>query len=243
MTHNFNNYLRLTIFLISALLIIPKKGYGQEPQNYRDKILEIANSAYGPDDRLINGKYYQPKHFYAEGHPYFLTKDWSEASLYIKGILFSHINTKYNIEDDAIIIQHIFKNRISKNILLHNSFVDSLIIGMHIFHNTTNFQTENSIGIAELIYNGTIKAYYKHTTEFYNKLSENFLNGRYLEPKRKLYLFEKNTFYPIKRKKDFLSHFPEHTKEIKLFLRKNKIRFKKIYDNELYKLVHFSEQL
>lgn len=243
MMRNFNGYLRLSIFLISALLIIPEKGSGQEPQNHRDEILTLVNSVYGADDRLINGKYYQPKHYYAEGYPYFLSKDWSEASLYIKGTAYKHVNTKYNIEDDVIIIQHIFKNRISKNILLNNSFVDSLIIGTHVFHNTSNFLAENSIGIAELIYKGKLLAYTKHTIKFIEDHSERYKYGLYLKPQRKLHLFDGDSFYLIESKKDFLAHFPKHTKEINSFLRKRRIRFKKASNEEINTLLHFCEEL
>jgi len=229
--------------LLSILSSLPNIVFGQEHLSLRDEILVLANTAYGSDDRLINGKYYKPKHFYAKGHPYFLSKDWVGARLYIKGAIYNQVPLKYNIEDDAIIIQHIFESKISKNILLNNSYIDSLEIGSHIFHNTSNFPIENSIGIAELIYEGKLRAYAKHTIEFIEDYSERYKYGLYLEPQKKLYLFDGHSFYPILTKKDFLAHFPMHTKEIKSFLRKNRIRFKKTSKDEINMLIRFCEQL
>ena len=94
----------LTFVLLLFILLFNSTIKGQRIPIQKNEILALANSAYGSDDRLINGKYYLPKRPSAKGHPYFLTDDWSDATLYIKGTTYNHIPVKYNIEDDLIII-------------------------------------------------------------------------------------------------------------------------------------------
>lgn len=232
-------------FLVFTCLatVIPDKAIAQETYESSVDILDLANSIYRADDRLLNGKYYKPRHFFAEGHPYFNKNEWVDGTLFIKGILYNRIPIKYNIEDDKIIIKSILKNRISKDILLHNSFVDSLIIGSHIFHNTNNFSLDNTIGIAELIYRGNISAYFKHSSEFKDELSERQQHGKYLNARKRLFLFDKDSFISIQTKKDLLAYFEEHKKEVKQFLRKNRISIKKASNRQIVKLIQFCEHL
>jgi hypothetical protein len=121
--------------------------------------------------------------------------------------------------------------------------VDSLIIGSHIFHNTSNFSLDNAIGIAEIIYNGNISAYYKYSSEFKDELSERQQYGKYLKARKKLFIFDKNSFISIQTKKDLLVYFEDHKKEVKQFLRKNRIRLKKASSDQIVKLIQFCEHL
>ena len=244
-----SRFITLSFLVLYVIITIPNTVSGQENVYQKEDILSFANTVYGPDDRLINGKYYKPKHFSAQGHPYFLSENWLKGTLFVKGIEYNNIPIKYNIEDDILIINVIFQNRVSKNILLHNSFVDSVEINspaMNItstFHNTSNFSNENSIGYAEIVYKGRLSAYYKHTREFIDEINYYNKYGRYLNPKRKLFLFNVDNFQAITTKKGILNYFPAHKKEVKLFIRKNKIRFSKITVDQIVNLIRFCEQL
>lgn len=218
--------------------------FGQSIINSSEEINKKSLQLYGSDDRLINGKFYKPKHFYAKGHPYFQNKNWYSARIHIKGITFNHISTKYNIEDDAIIIQFVSAKKISKNILLHNSFVDSLKIGQQSFHNTRNFNKNNDIGFAEIVYRGKkTSAYFKYRTKFKNEQTTRIPYGRYLKPTKILYLFDGQNFTSIKSKKNLYNYFPNHKKELAYYKRKNKLRFRKTTHEQIINLLLFCEDL
>jgi len=208
-----------------------------------DEILGLSESFYRSDDRLLNGKYYVPKHYFAEGHPYLYSKDWIIGNLYIKGIQYENVTIKYNIEDDKIILKAVYENRISKDILMHNTFIDSLSIGSTMFHNTSNLYKENAIGIAELISRGKYMAYFKHSIEFKDELSERYRYGKYLKAKKKLYIFDGSKFIPIIASKDLVSLFPDSENDILAFMRKNGIRFKKASSNQISILMNYCENL
>jgi len=242
--YHISRLITLSFLVFTCLAtVIPDIAIAQESPESRVDILDLANSIYRADDRLVNGKYYKPRHFFAEGHPYFNKNEWVDGTLFIKGIQYNKIPIKYNIEDDKIIIKSILEDRISKNIVLHNSFVDSLIIGSHIFHNTNNFSLDEPIGIVEHIYSGEIKAYFKHRCEFKDELSERQQHGKYLKARKKLFLYDGDSFISIQTKKDFLMYFEEHKKEVKQFLRKNRISIKKATAYQIVKLIQFCEHL
>lgn len=219
-------------------------SFGQEISEKKENILAIANSLYGADDRLVNGKYYVPKHYRSTGNPFFKSDNWLNGTLFIKGTKYIDIPLKYNIEDDLLIINIVFENRIAKSISMYNAFVDSVIIDSQKIHNTDNFLTKNSIGFAELIYQGdSLSAYFKHSIEFLDVISDGGPHGKYLKPRKKLYFLQENTFFQINSKKAFLAYFENHKKEIRLFMRKNEIHFKKATTNQFIDLLSFSENL
>lgn len=243
MFHNTRFFTLLSLFFI-VVQITPTKVNAQEQSNSGQNISALANSIYGTDDRLYNGIFYQPKHFFADGNPYFPADEWVESTLFIKGITYEGIPLKYNIEDDRFIIKNITDNKISVDILMHNSFVDSLQLGSHFFHNTDNLLSNNPIGIAELIYRGdSISAYFKHSTEFLDQLTDRLKHGKYLKPKKKLYILNDTLFYLIHKNKDLFTYFPKKDLAIKQFMRKNKIRLKKASAAQIAELIHFCEQL
>ncbi|MBN1651083.1 MAG: hypothetical protein JW857_07135 [Bacteroidales bacterium] len=239
-TFRFSTPILLFIALISFL---PKSIIGQELKQDKNDIFVLSNLIYRSDDRLLNGKYYIPKHFFAEGHPYFISNDWVNSTLFIKGIKYEEVPLKYNIEDDHIIIKAVYKNRISKDILMHNTFVDSIYLNHHIIHNTANQYPENNIGFAELIYKGKNYAYLKHVVEFKDELSERLKYGKYLPEKKFLYLYDGSTFTLIQKKKNLYSYFPEQEKAIKQYMRKNDILFRKATAEQLTHLIQFCEHL
>lgn len=232
---------------ISAMILYflglnPGKSMAQNTTDSPYNIVDTALIIYRADDRLINGKYYKPKHFFAEGHPYFLTDDWSQSKLYIKGIEYDNVLIKYNIVEDIVILNTVSADRIAKNIIIYNSFIDSLKIGEHFFHNTVSFGSEKSIGIAELIYKGKIRAYYKHKNEFKEEYSLNYQHGKYRKPFKKLYLFDGTNFEIIRTKKAFLNYFGDNKNELNQFLRKNNIRVRKASAHQLATVLQYCEQ-
>lgn len=232
-----------TIVFILVQVFNTRQISAQDLSNKESQVSDFANFLYRSDDRLLNGKYYKPSHFFAEGHPYFMDNEWQNATLYIKGITYENVLLKYNIEDDVIIIKAVYDGKIAKDILLHNKFIDSLAIGTHLFHNTANFEMSENIGFAELIYKGGLTAYVKHSIQFKDELSERIKNGLYLDPKKRLYLSSDSLLYSISTKKDLFDFFPERKKDLKAFLRKNKIRFRKANTYQLVNLIRFCDQL
>lgn len=242
----FSNFKRIIFFLALCIALFSNISYslGQEVLEKRHDISLIANLIYRTDDRLINGKYYSPKHYGVLGTPYFKSDSWLNGTLFIKGIKYVDIPVKYNIEDDNFLINFSFKNNTVRSVVLYNAFVDSVKINSEIFHNTEHLPTTNSIGIAELIYKGdSVSAYFKHSIEFLGIVSIQSPNGRYLDPRKKLYFLKKSTFIEINSKKAFLAHFKSHKKEIRLFMRKNQIYFKKATTSQLNELLSFIEGL
>jgi len=206
-------------------------------------ILKEAEIVYGADDRLINGRYYVPKQALALGHPYYLTDDWVKTILYVKGVTFDDVEIKYNIEDDILILKRQYDQGLIVEIILNNSLVDSLRINEHLFINSTPTLGPQSPGYLEFLQKGQFVSYLKHKVFYKDELTPRMPYGKYLDPKSILYIFNNKDFVRITDKKVLLDYFSPHKKEIRKFMRKNKIWFKRARKDQFIKLLNYCDGL
>ncbi len=229
------------------MLFSIKQSYSQQSAqsiaNLVNEILKYTGSIYGSDDRLITGKYYVPTHPLALGHPYLISRDWLPATLYIKGVIFNDVEVKYNIEDDLIILKRQYEQGLVDELLLNNSYIDSVRISGHLFINTSLVDEKISPGYFEQIYNGGFVAYLKHKNSYKDELSPQMMYGKYMEPKTTLYLFDDNQLLEIASKKELMTHFSPNEKMISRFMKQNKIRFRKAIDEQFIKLLNYCDEL
>ncbi len=219
------------------------QGSSKQITGQVEDILNEAEAFYGADDRLINGRYYVPKQPFAHGHPYYLTDDWVKTILYVKGITFDDVEIKFNIEDDILILKRQYKQGLIVQIILNNSLVDSLRINDHLFVNSTPIFGSHSPGYLEFIQKGEFVSYLKHEVNYKDEITPQMPQGKYLDPKSILYIYNDMDFVRISTKKELLAYFSPHEKEIKKFMRKNKIGFKKATKEQFIKLLNYCDGL
>lgn len=236
----------LNIYIILFILLV-NISFGQNKIDPRDdavqNVLRYTEKIYRIDDRLVNGHYYVPKHPLALGHPYFINKGWQSATLYIKGVVYEGIQIKYNIEEDIVVYKRQHELGLVEEILLNNTFIDSMVIGQHFFVNTSHINKDFSHGFLERIYSGNFSAYLKHEIIHKDELTHTNSYGRYLDPKKKLLFYAGNDLVAIHDKRSLLDYFSEHKKQIKRFMRKNRIIFHKASNDEYVKLLSYCDGL
>lgn len=241
-------YALLKIFgsvLLMLFLVGSSFGQGSSKQitSQVEDILKEAEIFYGADDRLINGGYYFPEQALALGHPYYLTDDWVKTTLYVKGVTFDDVEIKYNIEDDILILKRQYDHGLIVQIILNNSLVDSLRINEHLFINSTPMLGPQSPGYLEFIQKGQFVSYLKHEIFYKDELTPQMPHGKYLDPKSILYIYNNKDFVRINDKKMLLDYFSPHKKEIRKFMRKNKIWFKRATKDQFIKLLNYCDGL
>jgi len=235
-----------SVFTIIILFVFTC-SFSQNPSPPKDittsDLIHYAKEKYGLDDRLINGKVYQPIHHLAKGHPYFLNANLKKGTLYIKGTTYKDLDINYNIETDEIILRTQFKNGLITYILLNSSFIDSLSIENHFFINSSVITSSNPIGFLERLYKGKYSAYLKHNKSFVDTQSLEIQFGEYIDSKEIIYITDGKTFTKINSKNAIINYFPTHKKEIKKYMRGKSILFNSITSNQLYNLFSYCDKL
>lgn len=207
--------------------------------NTGEQLLSYVNTVYGSDDMLVSGRFYVPMHSLAEGHPYFNIEDWVIGKVFIKGTGFSDVNLKYDIELDEFVLFNESQDR--KNyIVLNKHYVDSVTMGRFVFVNTTSLpEIGEDIGYAELVYDRDFLFLVKYKKDFKKEYSESKPYGEYNRQTNNRYLFENKTLVKLNTRKSLLAYFAGEKRDIKRYMKRNNIRYKKANSGELFNLLSF----
>lgn len=207
------------------------------------EILDKAKFVYGPNEMLENGRIYIPTHSRAKENPYFSGTDWMTAKMIIKGDLLEDLRIKYNVNLEQIILKKEVENQESHiPIVLNNDFIDAFDSDGHHFINLKTMPiSEDLSGFAELIYDGQMVFLVKHTKEFLNRYSQSNPYGAYSKLYSVYYIYENEKLTRVATKGAFLNYFEPIKKEVKKFIRKHKIKYKKATNSQLYQLIEYCE--
>jgi len=236
----------VVIFLVLLFFGWPTYIIGQknEKQELVSNILDKAQQAYGPNEVIENGRIYIPIHPRANGYPYFLDADWMMGKLVMKGDNFNDLNIKYNVNLEELILKKEKENKENHlPIVLNNNFIDSFELEGHHFINLDSMPgTDELSDFAELIYQGEIIFLIKHTKEFLNRYSQSNPYGAYSKLNSTYYIYETERLTRVGTKKSFLNYFEPNRKEIKKFMRQNRIKYKKASHIQLHDLIKYCDE-
>ena len=197
------------------------------------------DQSYGPDYNLINGIKYLYLYSNIDGHPFFGENRFCTGSLVIADREYQDVYLKYEIYNQKIILQYSPFSGGTDQILLKNEDIHEFKIDDKLFRKYSF--SETGTRFYQVVTSGKIYClYYWEKILNYSTLSAfNFSNQ-----KKESYLVKNGKPYRFKSKKQFRRLFPvQHQKEIKQFIRNNKIRLKNESDSNMRRLLEFCNQL
>lgn len=236
------------LFTINILLFISLISFTQNTNNSSSTILKELNKQaedyYKLDDRLFIGKLYTPKYFRpTSGHPYFQSKNWENTSIFIKGIKYNNLQVKYNINQDKIILNYKTNDWKYTQIIMKDELVDSLIYMNRLIVNASILPVENISGYYELIYRGSFSAYIKHFKNLKLDFTNNDPNGTYGKRKQNLYILSGTKLLKGGSRKSIIKHFNPYKKQIRKYIRKNRILFNRIDSYQYIQLLKYCDEI
>ena len=231
----FKNHFLILIFLLLLAGFIPCSAQ-QKKQSTSDgqtDILDLSLRFYGSDDLLVSGSVYIPSNPLIDNHPYFDREDWYESTIFIEGRKFDHQKIKYNLPSRKMILNAVLKEGATVKIVLNSWKIDSLFLGDHLFINSHHlFLPESDTSFYELICrNGFvfISGYHK---EFIHKYTVSAPYGLWSTQTASHYIFT-DQWNPVPSKRSLLACFPSGKEEIRRYMHKNHIRFRKATSDQL----------
>ena len=242
------NYFRNKLVWLAFVLLPFATIFAQEQRNNFDesltKIIEYTEFVYGTDDALVNGQPYALKYREVKGHPFFGDDKWSEETLTVKGKTFHNVKLNYDIESDKLILNTKYNENSYIIIELSNEVIDSFNIQSHHFINAAQLKIDaGEIKFFEQIYKGNFSFLIKHKKILNKAYYDTPPYGRYTKMISVHYIFEKGELKKINSKKSFLKYFHKNKKEIRAFMRKNKIKYKKANHKQLQVLMKYCDNL
>ncbi len=255
MQRNKITYIIILVFLTNGLFAQIKKN-------------EVNNTISIPaDDLLVNGRLYIPVHYKAQGNPYYIEDYWMLATFYTMGEVYDNQIVKFNIESGKLILNTEADDKYY-NIELNTQNIDSFKIDqiktLFPFNNKNkndydlirniikqkadypfNYKTFISIdnNFYQEIFVGKSTLLKKYEKEFKNNYTEHNHFGLYTNQKFIYFIYNNNVLSEVNTKKQFINFFKIHQKEIRKYLLKNKINYRKASDEVLFKLMLYCNSL
>ena len=239
----------MKIFLHFLLIVIfPFHTYSQStisdslivsaPLN---KAIQFYRESMKENLALYNGSEYEEYDFRIKGSPNFNNSYFTKETLSIDGVTYKDALLFYDLVKDQVVVKHY--NNILK-IQLPALKVDSFSCKGHKFVNLNKekISPRPYDNFYDLLYNGKTKLYAKRI-KFIEESRSNYILTKSFSEKNHLYFYKDSILYQVKSKSSALKVLKEKKKDIKSYLRKNKISFSNDLEKALISVLFFYDNL
>ncbi len=209
------------------------------PSDSGTGFLEWVNDQYGSDDLLVSGSIYIPTNPLIDRHPFFDQEDWFGSTLFIGERRFTDQEIGYNLATDKMILNAVFTEGATVKIMLNSWKIDSLYLDDHFFINSKYLNLdEKDTTFYELIHRNGFTFISHYRKEYVQKYAPSTPYGLWSRQLSHHYIFT-DQWYPVFSKKSLLTFFPSGKEEIRRFMRKNHIQYRKATSRQIRQLVSF----
>lgn len=206
-------------------------------------LVDTTNKFYKASDLLNLGEIYNPEHVYAKGHPYFITDEYTLASLTVNNTSFDKIKARYNIATDQLIIKARVDSGLLVNTVTKEDWVHSFKINEHFFVSVSKLYPDKNVkGYCEQVYKGKQVFFIKYRKKFIDTYNDNTPEGFFSVVKVNKYIYENGIFIPVDSKRSFLKLYKDK-KAIRKFMHDNKINYSRATTVQLHTLMQFCDAL
>lgn len=233
--------MRLTAFLFwLCWAAIPAFSQESSPGSMRS----MADSLYGLDDLLVNGRQYLLSHPWAEGHPFFPEQDFSGGVVFVRGERFEGVKINYDAEGDRLLLDISASKPWVRHLALNDLLVDSFYLGSRVFvHARTLPAMPGGLVFLEKLHEGRFVLLARHQKKFKAEFNQWKPYGEYIAFPVRLLLLREGAFHDVSREKQWLDMFPAHRKEVRKFLHRHKIHFRKATTEQLKQIAAYCNGL
>lgn len=205
--------------------------------------LAFYYSQLGDQSPLYNGSRFIPTGFeFRTGTPYFLSEQFDSGSVIYDGINFKHLPLLY--ED---LRQRLVTKIDNYPLQLVNPRIRSFVISGHSFIRLAADSLNPGIprtGFYELLYPGpssVLKETFKEIIDLAS-MEENAII-HFVEESHDYYIKSGNTYQRVKSKSELSEILHPYQKEIRRFMKKNKLNFRKDKENTLIQVAGYYDQI
>jgi len=230
-------------FIIFVFLIISRVSYGQYPvaglslqgdvHEWYDSQVKRKNTS------LVTGTYREVKKRIPDSHPFFISDKWINGNLHYQGQTFNHVSLLYDMEEDELIFRH-------PETFLYNlqpikpvqPEITWFTLEGHLFRYVHHSILGYSEGFYEIRYEGL------HTSFFTKRIRSVVTDPDYKYANNDVNILKLDgNYYKIKSRLIFYRLFKDSRKQIRLYIRQHRVRFKKANDVGLDGLIQYCDTI
>ena len=237
---------RLFFLLVLLLFYFPVEVIAQKAAE-PDSLTALNNTISFYRDQVKHGSFIYQGRQYAEfdhrinGHAYFIIKEWQEGNINYKGQHYQQVPMLYDVVNDEVLVKH-YGGHIK--VKLYKEKIDEFSLSGHHFIKLAATDTKGEKmpgGFYDQLYKGELQVLVKRKkiiSEYHHEMK---VKRDFVE--KDLYFIQKDgVYYPVKKKGSVLEVLKNQKKEIRQFLKQNKIVFKLNPEFAIVKMVEFYDQ-
>ena len=230
----------ILVICISSLCVRAQNADSSLRQD-ASKIVDVYYQSLGEQSPLYNGSQYIEYPFIIqEGHPFFGTQGFVNATIHFEGMTFEEVPTLYDIVRDQVVILDYHRNY---KINLPSDKVEQFQLDGHTFVRVAQDSSkEIKTGFYEQLYQGKAALFAKREKKISQQYSNMEINN-VVYSHNFYYIKKGDVFYPVTSKKSLLNILKPKQKEVQQYLKRNNVKFKKAPEKAALMAVEYYDQL
>ena len=188
---------------------------------------------------IYTGAEHQYYSFRIEGNPFFFSDDIAPTDIHYNGFLYQNIEAYYDLHLQAIIVEH---DNMSFAIRLDNKRISHFKMYEHKFvHLDVDSISGMKSGFYDLVVDGPVKFFVRREKELRKEI-DNQIIREWFEPLTRYYVLKDGSYHRIKRRGQILKLFGDKKKELKTFIKQQRISIRTFPEDGFEKIInHYNE--
>ncbi|GAB3954464.1 hypothetical protein GCM10028805_39950 [Spirosoma harenae] len=194
-------------------------------QNAKVQAIRQYEKAMYRHEHVYEGNEYITHDHRIKIHPYYLVDSLQKGTVYYNGFQYHDVPMLYDVVRDEVSIQ---PPEGGYRVRLHTNKISSFAMGKSRFVQILGDSAQGvPTGFYQLLHDGTIKVLARRIKTIHEDISSGSYKADYLLQDR-FYILKDGAYHQVKTKGSVLSLFPdkEKAKEIRKFIRTNRLKFK-----------------
>jgi hypothetical protein len=204
--------------------------------------INIYYSQIGENAHLFNGAENNGYNQSVLGHPYLDSTVMEEGDIFFDGVLYKKIPLLYDLYNDQIIIN---KYKQNYKITLPKEKIGFFSLNAHTYirMNASTKEKDLIAGFYDRVYDGNTTVLVKRKKLLADADALNGVARMRYTPKENYFVKTKGDYTEITNKKNLFKLFGEQYKDVRKYLKKNKINYKKQPEYYIAKASEYFDQL
>ena len=191
-----------------------------------NRAIRMYDQAIGRNSFLYTGKNYYNRHDQVQGHPFFTDDYWEYGSIIFENQRFDSIYLKYDVYDDLLLVEHFSSSGIMTAMQIHKPKVSGFELFGHRFLQIMDDSTAKiKPGFYDNLYDGNnVQLLCKWKKELVKNMSAGSYSEEFMD-KQRFFIVKGGEYFPVRNRSSLIKILEDQKKEIKRFIRQNKVRY------------------
>lgn len=206
-----------------------------------DTTIALYHQFTDKQSRLYNGPEHIPYSPALEGHAYFLDKLIHTGTVVYDGIIYNNVKMQYDLIRDYLVIVH-FDGFFRMNLVTEK--VKEFSFNGHQYVRLEKDSVNGlpfADGFYDKLYSGSMTVLTKRTKRIEETVTDRLIQK--VVEKDFYYVYNGKKYIHVRSFKSLLDIVKDRSKEVRQYLRKNKIRYRKERENAIVKAIEYYDSL